>query len=173
MKVWEQTKEDKMKKLIALIFTLFAAGNAFALGIGPQLDVTPGFGDGETYCAAGLACSIKMDNQPVVFAVCTDWDFLGNTFDGTLTADWWLFNPALSGTFSIFGGLGAAFGASVCEEDAVLTLAPRAVLGTSWILYDGFSEIFIQAAAQPEARIGTSTDFALKVPVNVGTRFYY
>lgn len=162
-------KRNFFSAIVTLIFCL----NVFSMGIGPQLDFTTGTDGNDTIFQAGISCSIKNDNFPLVISVATDYDFSENSFNTSVTGDYWLFNPMLGDHCSFFAGSGAYVGGTFFDDKAFFCAAPRFVLGFSWIFYDGFLEYFAQAAIQPEWNIGGTTEFDLKIPFNAGIRLYF
>lgn len=164
-----------MKKVICLIIFIFLSTGLFAVGIGPQLDITPGLllNKNEAITEAGISCSIKMDNVPIVIGVATDYSIIQQTFDACGSLDFWIFNPMIGDYCSFFTGIGASSGASFSDKDIAFTAGGRALFGFNWILYDGFMEYFVQAAIQPTGRFGNDSLFQLKFPVNAGIRLYF
>lgn len=167
-------KDTTVKRnfIFALCFFTFCAG-IFSMGIGPQADFIAGTDGSDVIAQAGISCSIKNDNIPLVISVATDYDFSADSFNVSVNGDYWLFNPMIGNYCSFYTGPGACIGGSFFAGKAFLCAAPRAVLGFSWIFYDGFLEYFVQAAAQPEWKLGAETEFALKIPCNAGIRLYF
>ena len=167
-------KDTKRKRnLIFTIGILIFGARAFSMGIGPQIDFTTGTDENAVILQAGISCSIKNDNFPLVFSVATDYDFSENSFNASIAGDYWLFNPMIGNYCSFFAGSGACIGGSFFDDKAFFCAAPRFVLGFSWIFYDGFLEYFVQAAVQPEWKIGENSEFNLKIPCNAGIRLYF
>ncbi len=167
-------KDANMKRnfIFTLCFLIFGA-NVFAMGIGPQIDFTTGADEGNAIFQAGISCSIKNDNFPLVISVATDYNFSENSFNASVTGDYWLLNPMVGDYCSFFAGPGAYAGGTFFDDKAFFCAAPRLVLGFSWIFYDGFLEYFAQAAVQPEWKIGENCGFSLKIPCNAGIRLYF
>ncbi len=167
-------KDTKIKRnLIFALGILIFGARTFAMGIGPQIDFSTGTDGNDAIFQAGISCSIKNDNFPLVISVATDYDFSENSFNAFVTGDYWVFNPMLGDYCSFFAGSGASVGGSFFDDKAFFCAAPRFVLGFSWIFYDGFLEYFAQAAIQPEWKIGRTTEFELKIPFNAGIRLYF
>lgn len=167
-------KDTNLKRnFFSVIAILIFGAKAFSMGIGPQLDFTTGTDENETIFQAGISCSIRSDNFPLVISVATDYDFSANSFNMFITGDYWLFNPMIGNYCSFFAGSGACVGGSFFDDKAFFCAAPRFVLGFSWIFYDGFLEYFAQAAVQPEWKIGRTTEFEFKIPCNAGIRLYF
>lgn len=164
-----------MKKLICMFISALACSYIFAMGIGPQLDITTGaaIDREEAICDIGVSCSMKMDNHPVVIGVATDYSIIQNSFNAYSTVDYWFVNPMLGDYCSFFAGIGEVIGASISEKDAAFTVGARGVFGFNWIFYDGFLEYFVQTAIQPEGRFGNASELLLKFPVNAGIRLYF
>lgn len=167
--------KDTNKKrnfIFTLCFLIFGV-NVFAMGIGPQIDFTTGTDENSMIFQAGISCSIKNDNFPLVVSVATDYDFSENSFNAFITGDYWLFNPMLGDYCSFFAGPGTYVGGTFFDDKAFFCAAPRFVSGFGWIFYDGFLEYFVQAAVQPEWKLGLATEFNLKIPFNAGIRLYF
>lgn len=154
------------KKIIALLLVvaLASTGAVFAkTGLGVQGGYTLGGG-------AGAALTFKLDSLPCVFAV--DLGFWNGIAIG-VTADWWIQNPKIEGTWGWFYGVGLA-GSVHLGEPLGLAVAPRAVVGTNVFLLDKFLELYLQAAWQPTLSILPDVGFNLfSVPVNGGFRFWF
>lgn len=161
------------RKFICPAIVLFFCAKVFAMGIGPQIDFTTGTDGNDAIFQAGISCSIKNDNFPLVISVATDYDFSENSFNAAVTGDYWIFNPMIGSHCSFFAGTGACIGGTFFDDKAFFCAAPRFLIGLSWIFYDGFLEYFVQTAAQPEWNIGCSTEFKFKVPCNAGIRLYF
>ena len=163
------------KRIFAAVVFLFFPFSIFSMGIGVQTDSAFGFSTAknEKFFPAGIACTIKNDNYPIVLAFCTDFDKLQNSFEFYFTADYWIFRPHISSNCIFFAGPGTAAGTSLGSDFFAIYIAPRAVFGLSWILYDGFLEPFVQLGIQPETRLSGNLDLAIKFPLNLGVRFYY
>lgn len=163
------------KRIFAAVVFVFFPFSIFSMGIGAQSDSSFGFSTvrNEKFFPTGIACTIKNDNYPIVFAFCTDFDKLQNSFEFYFTADYWILRPLISSNCTFFAGPGTVAGTSLGSDFFAIYFAPRAVFGFSWILYDGFLEPFVQIGIQPETRLSDKLDYAVKLPVNIGARFYY
>lgn len=158
------------KRILAVIAALFVVGatSAFATtGIGVQGGYTVG-GSG------GAALTFKLSNVPAVFAVDA---YLGsNAFSIGGTADWWIANPKIEGTWGFFYGVGAAASISfVSNSYGGFGFGPRAFIGTNVFLVNGFLELYAQVAYQPMFWI-TSGGFnasLLSFPINGGFRIWF
>lgn len=164
-----------MKKLFLMLILAFVSVYSFSLGIGVHLDLEPGISacSSETYFPCGIACSIKTDNYPVALGICTDCDVTNGSLEAYVTADYWIFQHAVSNRGIFYTGAGVVAGTGLIRKSIDFYAGPRAVIGLSWILYDGFLETFVQTGCQAEFRTGWSDDIAVKFPVNTGIRFYY
>ncbi|MCR4899270.1 MAG: hypothetical protein K5907_00445 [Treponema sp.] len=154
-----------MKKLLSMLAVLFVLGtvNVFALGIGPQGGYT-------VNGAPSGALTFKVASAPCVFAVNADF---GDTVAIGLTADWWIANPKIEGTWGYYYGVGLAGSINVGNNNA-LFVGGRALLGTNVFLINKFIELYLQAAWQPGINIdnGIHPTFS-QVPLNVGLRFWF
>lgn len=157
-----------MKKLCAILVVLFVIGtvNLFAFGIGVQGGASVGNGT-----AGGAAITFKLDNAPWVFAA--DAAFYPNYVGLGLTADMWLGNPTISGSFGWFYGWGVAAGVGLGDIFA-LNIGARVFAGLNFLLLDDFLELYIQAAWQPTLCILPDIDpWLLNFPVTGGIRFWF
>lgn len=165
-----------MKKTVLSIAVLvFSCAACVAAGLGAQLNAAPKFSQDAHSFAAGASFSFKTDRFPLAFAFETNYDFFLNSFDAGISADWWLCNPVIHGNWSFFAGAGAFIGTRIHTDGAVFSAAPRAVLGTNLTLFDGFLELFVQAAAQPEFQYDfqdAGCGFRFAVPVAFGIRIW-
>ena len=154
------------KKIIALLLVvaLASTGAVFAkTGLGIQGGYTVGrFG--------GAALTFKVDSLPCVFAA----DFyIGDSFGLGLTADWWIQNPKIEGTWGWYYGVGLA-GSLHLGNTIGLAVAPRALIGTNVFFIDNFLEFYLQGAWQPTLDILPSIGFYLvSFPINAGIRFWF
>ncbi len=162
----------KRNFIFTLYFLLFGA-NVSAMGIGPQVDFTTETDGKDAIFEAGISCSIRNDNFPLVIFVATDYNFSDNSFNASVTGDYWLFNPMIGDYCSFFAGSGTCVGGSFSGKKTFFCAAPRFVLGFNWIFYDGFLEYFVQTAVQPEWKIGKNSKFDFKIPCNAGIRLYF
>ena len=155
-----------MKKLFSVLAVLFVLGtvNVFALGIGPQGGYT-------VNGAPSGAVTFKVDSIPCVFAVTFD---IGNVSSVGVTADWWIANPKIEGTFGYFYGVGLAGSAVVGEDTGAMFVGGRALVGLNIFLLNKFLEPYIQVAWQPGIIIhdGIHPTFN-QIPLNVGLRFWF
>ena len=168
-----KTATKAKRNLISAAWILIFSANIFSMGIGPQLDFSAGTDGNGGIFQAGISCSMKADNFPLAVSVATDYDFSENSMNAGISCDYWIFNPQIGNYSSFFAGPGAFAGGSFSSGSAFFCAAPRLVLGVNWIFYDGFLEYFVQAAVQPEWKIGTTAEFSLKVPCNAGLRLYF
>ena len=158
-----------MKKLFSVLAVLFVLGTVkvFALGIGPQ-------GGYAVQGAPSGALTLKVDSLPCVFAITADFTepvALG------VTADWWVANPKIEGTWGYFYGLGLAGSVTVGENAGAIFAGGRAFVGTNIFLLNNFIELYLQAAWQPGVSIhnGGVTPVITKgaFPINLGLRFWF
>ena len=162
-----------MKKLFSVLAVLFVMGttSVFATGLGLQGGPVIGNGVG-----GGGAITFKLNSVPCVFAV-NIGSF--NPFAIGATADWWIANPKIDGSWRWFYALGAAAGVSIFNNAGLaLNIAPRAVIGTNYFI-NGSWEIYAQAAWQPTLGIvlsdgGSGGGFNLfYIPANIGFRYWF
>ena len=133
-----------MKKLLAVLAVLAVMGSAkiFAFGIGAQAGYP-----------LGGSLTFKADNLPCIFAV--DATFGGYTGFG-ITADWWIANPTIEGTWGYFYGVGLGGKMYMGDGWSSLSIGPRAVVGTNVKLLNNFLELYVQAVYQPTFNINLS-----------------
>ena len=126
-----------MKKLFTVLALLAVMGTAkiFTFGIGAQ----GGY-------PLGGAVTFKADNLPCIFAVNA---FLGDVKGVGVTADWWIKNPTIQGTWGYYYGVGVGGTMHFGDNYSFLSVGPRAVLGTNVFALDKFLEFYVQAAYQP------------------------
>lgn len=190
--------EEPMKKKLTALFAaalLSASAGVFATGIGPQLNFDPVAAPRFTPPVWGLACSAKFDDIPLYFAgafnIIAPYTYVKS--DGTpvvtarlglqLTADYWFMNPEIIGLWHWFWGLGGAVRTdfSVNGKNFYFSTGPRAVAGMNWFFADGFLELYVQQAIQPELQFSFGDDgnasglFGVPVyfPSSVGLRFWF
>ena len=137
-----------MKKLFSVLAVLFVLGtvNVFALGIGPQGGYT-------VNGSPSGALTFKVDSLPCVFAVSAE---LGKVTAVGVTADWWIANPTIEGTWGYFYGVGLGGKMYMGDGWSYLNIGPRAVLGTNVRLLNNFLELYVQAVYQPTFNINLS-----------------
>ena len=133
-----------MKKLLSVLAILAVMGTAkiFAFGIGAQ----GGY-------PLGGALTFKADNLPCIFAVNA---YLGDVTGIGVTADWWINNPTIQGTWGYYYGVGIGGTMHFADNYSALSVGPRAVLGTNVFALDKFLEFYLQAAYQPTLNINLS-----------------
>lgn len=165
-----------MKKLFTVLSVLFVLGtaNVFATGLGAQFggNVTEnGFGK-------GAAVTFKLDKVPCVFAA--DLGFDSNYFAAGLTADWWLANPKIEGTWGYYYAVGVGGSIAFANNDyAGFSIGPRAVLGTNVFVLKRALEFYLQIAWQPMLTLtsgdsNSGVSFAwTNFPVAIGFRFWF
>ena len=155
------------KKIIALLLVvaLASTGAVFAkTGLGLQGGYVVG-GD------AGAAVTFKIDSLPCVFAV--DLGFPAGGLSLGVTADWWIANPKIEGTWGWYYGVGLA-GTIHLGDIFALAVGPRALVGTNVFFIDNFLEFYVQAAWQPILSIVPDFGFGWKsFPINAGFRFWF
>lgn len=175
-----------MRRFAPLVLALLlspAARSAFAMGIGPALGVEGAFeprGEGRSL-AAGASCSLKFDGFPVYWLVSTNFSRAEpggkSLFEFALSGDWWIMNPAIKGVWKWYWGAGLSIRAAA--GDCLRAAAGlRALAGMNWFLMDGFLEMFVQAAVEPEALFdwdGGERSFSAQIrfPVCAGARFWF
>lgn len=159
------------KKLLAVLAAFVIAGtaNVFALGIGAQ----GGYSAGTNHVGGALTFSVA---SPWYFAVTLDGIGNGGLAVG-LTADNWLKNPKIEGTWGWYYGWGAAGSVAIGSNTLALGVAPRLLIGTNVRLAKVF-ELFLQVAWQPTLNLAVSPDFDLDfnafcIPANFGFRFWF
>lgn len=157
------------KKIIAVLAAFVIAGTTCAFaktGVGAQA----GFVAGEN--APGGALTFKLEQLPCVFAV--DATIGSKMTSVGVTADWWIANPKIEGTWGYYYGVGLAGALTVGENTGAFGVGARALIGTNIFLLDNFLEFYAQAAWQPTIWITDPVDFrAFCIPVNVGFRFWF
>ena len=133
-----------MKKLFTVLALLAVMGTAkiFAFGIGAQ----GGY-------PLGGAVTFKADNLPCIFAADAS---LGNPTGFGLTADWWIANPTIQGTWGYYYGVGLGGKMYMGDNWSFLSIGPRAVLGTNVFFLDKFLEFYVQAVYMPTFNINLS-----------------
>ena len=133
-----------MKKLLAVLAVLAVMGTAkiFAFGIGAQ----GGY-------PLGGAVTFKADNLPCIFAADVS---IGSVTGFGLTADWWIANPTIEGTWGYYYGVGLGGKMYMGDGWSYLNIGPRAVLGTNVRLLNNFLELYVQAVYQPTFNINLS-----------------
>lgn len=164
---------NKCKKVLAVLAVLFAVGSTkvFATGLGVQGGYNPsGFG--------GAAVTFKLDNVPCVFAA--DLGISSSYFNIGLTADWWIANPKIEGTWGWYYGVGLAGTVKLANNSyGGVGFGPRALIGTNVFLFDGFLELYAQAAYQPMVWIWANKDDGgigfdwISIPLNIGFRVWF
>lgn len=160
-----------MKKLFAVLSVLFVMGttSVFATGIGAQFGgnvSNGGFG-------TGAAVTFKLNSVPCVFAA--DLGFGSGSFNIGLTADWWLANPKIEGTWGYYYGIGVGGSVSIVDGGyGHFAVGPRAIIGTNVFLLKRSFELYLQAAYQPLVVIANGVHFNwLNFPVALGFRFWF
>ena len=130
-----------MKKLFTVLALLAVMGTAkiFAFGIGAQ-----------TGYPLGGAVTFKADNLHCIFAVNA---YIGNSTSIGVTADWWLGNPTIQGTWGYYYGVGVGGTMNFADKSSYLSVGPRALAGTNVFLLNNFLEFYLQAAYQPTFNI--------------------
>lgn len=155
-----------MKKLFSVLAVLFVLGtvNVFALGIGPQ----GGYDVGGSPTAD---LTFKLDSTPFVFAAGAK---LGKDTSIGVTADYWLANPKIEGTWGYYYGVGAAANMHVTGEAGRFFVGGRALIGTNVYVLDKFIELYLQLAWQPGIGINNEgIGYEHSFPVNLGLRFWF
>ena len=157
-----------MKKLFSVLAVLFVLGtvNVFAAtGIGLQGSLSTG---GSTQAGGGV--TFKLSDVPCVFAVAVP-SF--NPLVVGVTADWWIANPSIEGTWKYYYGVGLA-GALVVGDNSAISLGGRALLGTNVFLINNFLELYLQGAWQPMFTISNGAKPNLvNFPFDIGFRFWF
>lgn len=159
-----------MKKILGLFVILLTIGSTavFAKGKGKSFAIGAQAG-----YPLGGAVTFKVQTVPCVFAL----DFSGNS-DGMnlgLTADWWISNPTITGTWGYYYGLGLYAGLGLGGESFGFAAAPRLLIGTNVFCFDNFLELYLQGGWEPTLYIsdsGLGTDF-LSFFANLGFRFWF
>lgn len=161
-----------MKKLFSVLAVLFVLGTSsvFArVGIGAQFgtDVAGGFKTGNA------ALTFKIDTVPCIFAL--DLGFGDEWFAAGLSADWWIANPKIEGTWGYYYAIGVGLAVGGYQDNVNFGIGPRAVLGTNIFLLQRALEFYLQLAWQPTFYVG-SGGFNPKwgcFPVGLGFRFWF
>lgn len=159
------------KKFLGLLATLLLIGTTSsfaATGVGLQGGYMVG-------ANGGGSITFKLETVDLVFAA----DIYPGVFG--LTADYWLANPTISGTWKYFYGVGAAGSLNFANPDSlVIGLGGRALIGTNVFFLDGFLELYLQGAWQPtiwfnasKDNTGLTGDWWYNFPVNFGLRFWF
>ena len=157
-----------MKKLFSVLAVLFVLGTAstFATGIG--LQAGPVIGSGVGY---GGAVTFKLDKAPCVFAVSVP-SFSPLAIGAT--ADWWIGNPKIDGTWGWFYGVGLAGAVYIGNNAASLGVGGRAFVGTNVFILNNFLEFYLDGAWQPMIHINNGVNPALvNFPIDFGFRFWF
>lgn len=159
-----------MKKLLSVLAVLFVMGttSVFALGIGAQGGYNPGLG------GAGAAVTFKLNKLPYVFAA--DLNIAGGALQSVgITADMWLANPKIEGSWGYFYGIGLAAGLRGLSSNVNFGIGARAVLGTNVFVLKRALEFYLDVAWQPMFWFGGdwSTQDLLNFPINFGFRFWF
>ena len=154
-----------MKKLFTVLALLAVMGTAkiFAFGIGPQGGYT-------VNGTPSGALTFKVDSLPCVFAINID---IGEVTRAGLTADWWVANPTITGSWHWYYGAGLAGSVVVGENAGAIFVGGRVLVGTNVYLLNNFLELYLQLAWQPGILIhdGVHPTFN-QFPLNVGLRFW-
>lgn len=159
-----------MKKLLAVLSVLFVMGttSVFATGIGVQFNanVAGSF-------VPGAAVTFKLNKVPCVFAA--DLGFGSGYFAAGLSADWWMANPKIEGSWGFYYGVGV--GGSVAFTDGGyghFAVGPRAVVGTNVFVLKKALEFYLQAAWNPLIVITDGIGFSwANFPIALGFRFWF
>ena len=160
-----------MKKLFAVLAILLAIGttSAFAKGKGKSIAIGAQAG-----YPLGGALTFKVPSVPCIFAL--DFSANSDVFNLGVTADWWIANPKIDGTWGYYYGVGVYGGMYGVGSDAsVIAVAPRALIGTNVFLLDNFFELYLQGGWQPTFAFynsGMGTDF-VNFFANLGFRFWF
>ncbi|MBR5400268.1 MAG: hypothetical protein IK102_00540 [Treponema sp.] len=156
-----------MKKLLSVLAVLFVLGtvNVFAIGVGPQGGWNPALKGGNG------ALSLKLDNVPCYFAVSATFQ---DPITIGLTADWWIKNPKIEGTWGYYYGVGGAGAVTLGSDVATIFVGGRALIGTNVKLLDNFIEIYLQAAWEPGIAIHNGIVPVFNYfPIDLGLRFWF
>lgn len=157
-----------MKKLFSVLAVLFVMGTTSVFATGLGLQGGPVIGDG---VGGGGAITFKLNSVPCVFAV-NIGSF--NPFAIGATADWWLGNPSISGTWGWYYGVGVGGNIYLGNNAAGVGVFGRALVGTNVFLLDKFLELYINIAWQPGIKIDNGIYPALlSFPVDFGFRFWF
>ncbi|MCR5401065.1 MAG: hypothetical protein K6E78_05650 [Treponema sp.] len=167
-----------MKKLFIslLLFLSLSIFSAFSLASGGlisfQENIFYGKSDQQNL---GASFSIKPDNTNLFIEFFTGWNLSNNNFLLSGVLDYRLFEKEIKSNLIFYtnAGIKSAFDFS---EQALLSLAPRAVFGLSFILFDGYLELFLQQAAEQNISFifedQLSLDFPLTLPFSIGFRIW-
>lgn len=132
-----------MKKLFAVFAILLAIGTTSVFAKGKSKSIAIG---AQVGYPLGGALTFKVKTVPCIFAL----NFYGdNNLAVGLTADWWMANPSISGTWGYYYGLGIYGGVRVAGNDFNAAVAPRALIGTNVFLLDNFLEFYLQGGWEP------------------------
>ena len=97
---------QKNKKLLFIsifLFNFICSTKLFSLGIGAQIHAIPNINFTQTNTTNfGVACSIKLDRVPFIFAISTDLNLFNNEVILGLTSDYWLFNPYITNSLKFY-----------------------------------------------------------------------
>lgn len=160
------------KKLLAVLAAFVIAGTSSVFaktGIGAQ----GGFSAGTNNIGAALTFSVS---DPWYFAVTLDGIGNGGLAVG-LTADNWLKNPKIEGTWGWYYGWGVAGSVAIGGDAIGLGVAPRLLIGTNVRLAKVF-ELFLQVAWQPTLNVAVGDSLHVGfapfvIPANFGFRFWF
>ena len=166
-----------MNTKILFFIVLFFPSFLFSMGIGPQAVSNQKIEYDSSYSASfGAACSLKLDTMPFYFSFSTEYNPFSSDFDINLSSDFWIFNPEILPNWNFFFGAGTSLGVNCFSDKVCFNFGPRLVSGFSWILFDGFLEIFVQQAACQNVSFefgGTGrTFYPLELPFSLGVRFW-
>ncbi len=158
------------KKFLGVLAALLVAGTASsfaATGIGLQT----GAALGQTSGWGGAAVTFKLEKVPCVFAVNVP------SFDPLavgVTADWWIGNPKISGTWGWYYGVGLAGAVFISDSATYFGFGGRALIGTNVFFFDRFLEFYIQGAWQPMFYITNGFQHDLvRFPIDAGFRVWF
>ena len=158
-----------MKKLFSVLAVLFVLGttSVFAkTGLGLQGSLATG---GST--SAGGGVTFKLSNVPCVFAVAVP-SF--NPLAVGLSADWWIANPVIEGTWHYYYGVGVAGTVFLADSGSSIGIGGRALVGTNVFLINNFLEFYLQGAWQPMFFISNgAAPHIVNFPFDLGFRFWF
>lgn len=133
------------KKIFAVVAILLTLGTASVFAKGKS--GTTGLGAQVGYPLGG-ALTFKVSSVPCVFAVNISGS--NSALNVGLTADWWVANPKISGTWGYFYGVGLFGDVFTGSNNFDFGFGPRALIGTNVFLINGFLEFYLQGGWQPE-----------------------
>ena len=177
---------NKKAAAVFLAACLFIA-KAFSLGAGAQTGIKPAVYISNTGLQLGgltttFSGSFKLGRFPIVAGSGLELGKLKNTsflygFYGF--ADYWLIDLHIKGTWNFYSGFGLCSGILTPDfNDWNFYAGARFFAGVSWLYYDNFLELYLQANAAPtwqkNLKSSASTGALLfSLPLEFGLRMHF